>query len=194
MSQLKTFLKFHERVHLRYVNPLFEQMNEFDLRMRPLPQLNSIAWLVWHIARCEDAGVNRLAVGQTQVFDEGNWAERLNVPIRHIGTGMTDQEVAELSSQIDLGALQSYWNDVGVKTVAIVKELVPCQLAELPDPVHRQHVLDHEGMLGPNAGHLATAYDELSREDILVHFALTHSYGHFYEMLTIRSLIAGSQK
>lgn len=189
MEQIKTFLKFHQRLHLRHINSFFEQMNEHELRMRPYPRLNSIAWLIWHVARCEDAGVNRLAVNQLQVFDEGNWGERLNVPHRHIGTGMTVQEVTDLSEQINLAALQTYWGEVGQTTVTTVERLLPDQLAEMPDPLHRQHVLTHEEILGPNAGHLATAYDDLTREDMLVHFALTHSYGHFYEMLTIRSLM-----
>jgi hypothetical protein len=37
--------------------------DQFDAQWRARPHgLNSIAWLVWHVARCEDGGLNRLVI------------------------------------------------------------------------------------------------------------------------------------
>jgi DinB superfamily len=70
----------------------FDTLDETHWRSRPQPVVNSLAWLIWHMARVEDAGVNRLVANRPQVLDEGNWGERMQVPIRHHGTGMTTQK------------------------------------------------------------------------------------------------------
>jgi hypothetical protein len=50
--------------------------SDSQLRARPFG-LHSIAWLLWHISRCEDIGVNRILVDRKQVLDEGGWIDRL---------------------------------------------------------------------------------------------------------------------
>src|SRR5690349_6343758 len=59
------------------------------LRLRPGAGLNSIAWLLWHMARCEDLGMNVLLADRAQVLDDGRWLAALGVSRRDIGTSMT---------------------------------------------------------------------------------------------------------
>ena len=65
----------------------YEDQTEAHWRARP-HGLNSIAWLVWHVARCEDGGLNRLVIDRPQVLDDptARWMERMRVPLRHHGT------------------------------------------------------------------------------------------------------------
>src|SRR5919206_4677208 len=56
-------------------------VSDAQMRVRPREDLNSLAWLMWHIARAEDIMVNRLIAGRSQVFDEA-WAKRLGVAPR----------------------------------------------------------------------------------------------------------------
>lgn len=131
MNVIDLFLEFHQNLSKdRYIERLFDRLSEEQLRTRPYPAINSIAWLLWHMARVEDAGVNRLVVAQPQVFDEGNWGKRMNVPIRHHGTGMTDREVTDLSQRIDIAALCAYREAVRTKTATVVKSLPLEQLDE----------------------------------------------------------------
>ena len=94
------------------------------MRVRPREDLNSLAWIVWYIARTEDIVVNPILAGRSQVLDEG-WAGRLGVARRDLGTGMKSPEVTELTRQIDLSALREYRDAVGRRTREIVTSLRP---------------------------------------------------------------------
>src|SRR5947209_9556651 len=83
----------------------FAGLTDEQMRVRPREDLNSLAWLMWHIARAEDIFLNPVLAGRTQVFDEG-WAGKLAITRRDFGIGMTSPEVTELTRQIDLAALR----------------------------------------------------------------------------------------
>jgi DinB superfamily len=80
-------------MHTQIVNR-FAQLTDTQVRLRPHPSMNSIAWLLWHIARSKDMGVDRLIANRSDVLHGGGWAPRLNMSRRDMGTGMTDEEVA----------------------------------------------------------------------------------------------------
>ena len=70
------------------------------------PGTNSVAWLVLHMARIEDVTFNLLVMERPQVFEA--WFEQLGTDRRAVGTGMSDEEVLELSRTIHLPALRAY--------------------------------------------------------------------------------------
>src|SRR6266850_981773 len=47
----------------------FAGLSDEQMRVRPREDLNSLAWLLWHIARAEDILVNVVVAGRTQVCD-----------------------------------------------------------------------------------------------------------------------------
>ncbi len=77
---------------------------------------NSIVWLLWHIARVEDFVINTCIRGVAQVLDRGGWQGRLGVSRRDIGTGMTAEEVARFSAQVDVAAVRAYRAAVAQET------------------------------------------------------------------------------
>jgi hypothetical protein len=87
-----------------------------------MPGHSSLAWLLWHMARAEDFGVNVILRDAPQVLDRDGWFERLGVPYRHIGTGSTEAEVGELNARIDLDALRAYRDEVGKETRAWLQD------------------------------------------------------------------------
>jgi uncharacterized damage-inducible protein DinB len=97
----------------------FSGLTDEQMRVRPREDLNSLAWLLWHIARAEDTIVNRVLAGRSQVFEDG-WMKRLGIGRRDLGTGMTSAEVTELTRQIDLDALREYRDAVGRRTREVV--------------------------------------------------------------------------
>jgi hypothetical protein len=191
MNAIELFLEFHEGKGLPAdaIDRLFDQMSKAQLRCRPYPVLNSVAWIIWHMARAEDTGVNRFVIDCPQVFDEGNWGERMKITIRHHGGGMADAEVTALSQQIDLPALRSYYTAVRARTVEVVKMLTPDQLAEIPDSTKRRRIIDAEGIFPPPLSPDELPYQGWSRGSLLLHLAMTHNYGHFYEVCTVCSLM-----
>ena len=156
MDALQFFLLRHEALRSttaqqQSVDTLLDQLSEAQLRHRPRPDLNSIAWIVWHMARCEDFGVQRLVGYRPQIFDQQGWMARLNVPLRDCGTGMTDDEVTDLSARVDLAALRAYWTAVGEGTLAVVHTLHPDELDEVIDPTYLYQVIGEEGVFRPRS-------------------------------------------
>ena len=97
----------------------FGGVTDEQMRVRPREAVNSLAWLMWHIARAEDIMVNPVVSGHDQVLD-GSWLSRLRVTRKDFGIGMSKAEVTELTGQIDLHALREHRDAVGRRTRDIV--------------------------------------------------------------------------
>ena len=195
MDALQFFLLRYEALHsttgTQSVDTLLSQLSESQLRHRPRPDLNSIAWIVWHRARAEDFGVQRLVGYRPQIFDQQGWMARLNVPLRDCGTCMTDDEVTDLSARIDVAALRAYWTAVGEGTLAVVHTLHPEELDEVIDPTYLQRVIVEEGVFRPRSADLprpGANYQGRNKGWFLAHLGLTHNYEHLAEALVIRGL------
>jgi hypothetical protein len=145
MDAIEFFVLHHERLHMQVERDFLQGLSDEQMRLRP-HGFNSIAWLVWHIARYEDI-LNLLLVGRPQVLDEEDWLSRLNLSMGDVGTGMGDDEVSDLSARLDLAALRDYYAAVGRRTVEVVRPLRPEALDEIPD-LHR---LRAEGVVRENA-------------------------------------------
>jgi len=189
---LAFFLKQHSAVHARDVGgrpSLVERVFELDddqMRLRPGPGLNSLVWLLWHMARTEDAAVNPVVGARDQVFDDG-WARRMNVPWRIIGTGMTDDEVAEMTARADVAAVRAYRSAVGRRTQEVV--------AALPAVAWDEVIGVEDIRRGAAVGAFrdwveGTPYPWLgwTRAEQLASSALRHNSAHIGEAVTIRSL------
>jgi DinB superfamily len=131
MDAREFFLMHHAQVHSQVAREFLQDLSDEQMRLRS-NGLNSVAWLVWHMARCEDA-LNVLIANRPQVLDQNDWLTRLNLSFRDVGTGMTDDEVSDLSARLDLEALRQYYHAVGRRTVEVVKSLRPQELEENPD-------------------------------------------------------------
>jgi len=81
-----------------------------------LPGHNSIAWIIWHIARGEDWSVNTMLRGEEQLLTRDDWNRRLGLQRLDWGPGMTDDEMVELTEKIDLTALREYFDAVTADT------------------------------------------------------------------------------
>src|SRR2546427_12968651 len=75
-------------------------LTDGQMRVRPRQDLNSLAWLMWHIARAEDIMVNTVLAGRPQVFDD-TWKKRLGITRPDFGIGMTRAGVKQLTGQIE---------------------------------------------------------------------------------------------
>lgn len=93
---------------------------------------NSIAWLVWHAARQQDAQISHLS-GEAQVWEAG-WEERLGVArgADDIGFGDTPEEVAALRI-VEPSELLAYLEAVVSAVVAYVIPLDAAALGEVVD-------------------------------------------------------------
>ncbi len=111
--------------------------------------LNPTTWLVWHMARAEDSGLNRLVFDRPQVLDDpdARWPERMRVPLRHNGSTMSAGEVDAPNAQANGGAVRAYSVAVTERTRTLVRRLDPASLdGGVPLP-HLRRVLYDEGLL-----------------------------------------------
>lgn len=172
-----------------WLESIWETVPQALMRQRPHPRVNSLAWNFWHVARVEDAAVNRFILNRPQVLDEGNWMTRMNLPWRHHGGGMTFAEVDELSQRIALDALRAYVQAVSARTLDAVAHLSADALDEtLSEALVRQVVVDEGLALRDAEGYVAN-YTGWSKGRTLMNLALTHPYQHVGEMGVIASLL-----
>jgi hypothetical protein len=165
---------------------VLEGLDVGQLRCVPRPGLNSIVWLLWHIARCEDAAVNAVIGNGEQVLDD-RWRQDLRVARPDIGTGMDADEVAELSAAVDVDALLRYRLEVARRTRAVLDSIDGARLAQpsmAPSQVER---LEQIGLFGANAGWVSEFW---STKPLLWFLWLPtgHCYSHLNEARTVRSL------
>ncbi len=178
MDAVQLFLERYNTLYEFWLAGTWESVPEHLMRKRPHPQLNSIAWNLWHIARVEDAGLNRFVAGRPQVLDDGAWMQRMNLPWRHHGSGMTLSEVDELNQRVDLAALREYSLAVQMRTRDILAQMQPESLSARMQPDSVRAILVDEGLAHRQAAGLLETYSGWTKGKCLMTFGLTHSYHH----------------
>ncbi len=192
MDARDMFLQQHSAVHSAAVGGnkvsaaerTLTGLSDEQMRVRPREDLNSIAWLVWHIARAEDIMVNRVLAGRSQVFGDA-WLKRLGITRRDFGIGMSTAEVSDLTRQIDLGALREYRDAVGLRTREVVSGFKDQDWqGELSAPAMEQAAA--EGAFGARTEGMVKAFTGRPRAMVLSGIALFHPAGHLGEAVTVR--------
>jgi DinB family protein len=169
---------FYERAVQRIVPP--ERMTE-----RPGDIGNSIAWIVWHLARAEDVVINAIVRDVPQVLDSGGWAARMGVADHRIGTGFEESEVEALSRAIDVVALDDYWQAVRGGTDAWLPTVPAAAFDAVPDVRGRLAAI--APVAPPKALEGLIAFWQGRPAAFLVRFPLiNHGFLHLGEMFAIR--------
>jgi uncharacterized damage-inducible protein DinB len=104
------------------VHQVVEGLTPEELAYRPDADANSIAWLVWHLARVQDDHIAGVAGGQ-QLWETGGWAERFALPFDSgaIGYGQSSEEVAKVRADAEL--LTGYYDAVHSATLSYLDTL-----------------------------------------------------------------------
>ena len=164
---------------------VFGAPSDAQMRARPAPGLNSLVWLLWHMARTEDVAVNLVVTPGAQVWDDA-WARRTAIPRVDTGSGMSEAEVVALTAAADVAAVRAYWVTVGRRTREVVRELPPPAWDEIigeGDIARAASAL--EGEFPPGQPHPWLG-DSLARR--ISGAAVAHSRVHLGEALTISGL------
>jgi DinB superfamily len=199
MDARQIFLERHVRTHSSAMNneggfrkedTVFEDLTEQEFRIPPNSQHNSIAWLVWHIARCEDVAVNTVLRRTEEVLDRDSWLGQLGTNSRHIGTGASREEMEAISRHLDLDALRMYRAAVGRETRAWASTLDFNTLTEVVSAADAKCAVE-KGDIGDNAGWVETkwASRDSTRISFLFWIAIEHNWYHFGEITVIRGLL-----
>ena len=108
-------------------------LDEDHLTARVGPEANTIAWLVWHLARVQDDHVSGVA-GTEQVWTSQGWATRFGLPFDDaaIGYGQSSDDVAQVRG-IAADELIGYLVDVHVATGRFLETLSDDDLDHVVD-------------------------------------------------------------
>lgn len=189
MNVQEWFLMSHAHVHKRE-GQLCQPLSEEQLRHCPSEHSNSVAWLLWHMARCEDVMVNTVLRNVPEVLDQEGWLARLNVTTRHIGTDDSREEMESFSCQVDVAALRAYWAAVGRETRDWAAHFAFDRLDEQigTENVQRAHDL---GAFGPRAGWVQSLWASGTRGLFLSWLTIGHNHSHIGEAWVTRNLLHG---
>lgn len=104
-----------------------------QLAARVEGRANSIAWLLWHLARVQDDHVSEVA-GTEQAWISAGWADRFALPLEPADTGFghTDEQVSAVQVE-DADLLTGYLDAVHERTVAYVSGLTSAELDRVVD-------------------------------------------------------------
>ncbi|MBC7724982.1 MAG: DUF664 domain-containing protein [Burkholderiaceae bacterium] len=94
---------------------------------------NSIAWLVWHLARVQDDHIAS-AAGTGQLWATDGWEKRFGLPFETEATGYGQTSVEVSAVRVESGdLLTGYFDAVHERTIAYVRTLTEGDLAAVVD-------------------------------------------------------------
>jgi uncharacterized damage-inducible protein DinB len=121
----------YERIQ-RIVHRVLKDAPDSTLTYRPTPSANSIAWLVWHLARVQDDHVGEVADIE-QVWTLQGYYDRFGLPFDSAATGygQSSEDVAAVTTPASL--LGEYFDAVHAQTVAYLATLTDADLDRIVD-------------------------------------------------------------
>ncbi|WP_028643797.1 mycothiol transferase [Nocardioides sp. URHA0020] len=131
MTPADVLIDFFERIRDNGVAAV-DGLSEEQLAHRVAPDANSIAWLIWHAARVQDAQIAH-AAGTEEVWRSQGWVERFDLdldPADH-GYGQTSEQVGKVRAPA--GLLADYLRATHEATVAYLRTVTEADLDEVID-------------------------------------------------------------
>lgn len=156
-----------------------------QMRIIPRKLDHSIAWVLWHVTRIEDATMNLLLAGSPQVLLGEDWIKRMGIRERDTGNAKDANGVASLNAAINVPVLLEYRLSVGRRTRAIVKNLRSHELLQKVDPA-RLRQMTAQGAVRAKAGELLEYWAGRTISGLLLMPPTRHTFLHWNEALRIK--------
>jgi hypothetical protein len=99
---------------------------------RPDDDANTVAWLLWHLARVQDDHVSELA-GLEQVWTSRGWVERFGLPFDTGATGYGHDREEVGAVVVEASLLDGYQAEVHQQTLDYVRSLPVADLDKVID-------------------------------------------------------------
>lgn len=117
---------------IEHVEAITDGLSDDVATYRPIPTANTIAWLLWHSARAQDAQLCDIA-GTEDVWTRDGWVDRfgLDLPRDDTGYGHSADDVAKVRASAEL--LAGYYHAVHKVTLEFLASLTPDDLSRIVD-------------------------------------------------------------
>lgn len=167
-----------------------------ELVAQPLPGVNPIGFILWHMARSQDWSVNTAIRNEPEVIKGARWRQA-PIAVPGIGTGFSAEEAAEVAQRIRLEVLLAYADNVHADISAWLRAQPESLLDEIPDASahdapHPEYQTpgflaemssgpEHDDAVGRKGGLPAWVY--------LTSVAVTHLHRHLGEVDLLKGLL-----
>jgi hypothetical protein len=193
---MKLFLEVHAMLHssemsstsnITFEDELWEGLDEVSFRTMPTKKDETIAWSLWHITRIEDITMNILVSGEDQVINQKNWFQKMKVNVKDTGNAMTDEEIIDLSSSINMQELRNYRMAVGRRTLEIIQAMKPFDMKRKMEVSRLKHILDEGAVLNvEGANWLIDFWGNKNVAGILMMPVTRHQLVHINEAMRLK--------
>jgi hypothetical protein len=150
-ESIEICLALHSMVHISQVSgtkektfedELWEGLDDNTFRKASKDGVHTIAYALWHCTRIEDITTNILITSGNQIFNTGNWADKINTKVIDTGNAMTKEEILEFSNSINIQELRNYRAAVGKNTRELIKDLSAKDMKRKFDKDSLKRILD----------------------------------------------------
>ncbi len=160
---------------------LWADLNEIILRKAVNEKGRTIIYGLWHASRIEDITMNMLVMKGDQIYDK-KFKKEINAGIDHTGNSLSANDILEMSSRVNIKALERYRLEVGIKSREIIKSL---HFTDLKRKVSKEDIerVRSAGAVDdvPSANWLLTFWGNKTVEGILFMPASRHQVIHLKE-------------
>ncbi len=176
MNACEFFLEQYNTVRSIVDDLFLRGLNDDQLRHQPEDGLNSIAWYLWHTARWQDYANTLIESNRSQVLND-EWLEKMRVPRRDVGTGMTRQECTVFNQAVDIAALREYWAAVGGAIREVAQSIPPAELSQAVDQARLLQMID-DGAIGNDRAKWLPTFLEGKTKGWFLSMAVWHMAEH----------------
>ena len=114
-----------------YLTKALDGLTQEEAAWYPSVECNSIAFILWHLARVEDFFVNRVIQREKELYEAEGWQEKLGTPAKAYQYTVEELQTWPVPK---LEVLRGYAETVRKKTLAFLDAIPPEKLSEVPRP------------------------------------------------------------
>jgi hypothetical protein len=193
---IQLFMSQHAMLHSQkmaqteswsFEDEVLNDMPTVQIRCIPPGREHSVAWLIWHMTRCEDITMNLLVAGTPQILHTGGWLKQMKITVCDTGNAMDHAALADFSKAIDIEALRNYRLAVGRRTREIAKQLQPADSKRKVESSRMQQVMS-EGAVVEAARGIADYWSKRNVAGLLLMPATRHHLIHWNEALQLKRI------
>ena len=129
--------------------------------------------------------MNILVANDQQVLNTTNWLEKMKIEFPHSGNDMSQEDIATLSSKIDIPSLLQYRAAVGKQTQHVISSLEPGQF-KMPVNQKRINRLFDEHAVIQQSKWLADYWSKKDVAGLILMPATRHIFLHLNKCIRIK--------
>jgi len=195
MNAIELLMQQLETVNIR-LHHTAGDLTDDELVAQPVPGVNPVGFIVWHMARSQDWALNTAIRGVDEVIRREPWRSS-PAAVPGMGTGFDAVDAAAVARQVDLGTLLAYADAVHAESRAWLGTQDESMFDSIPDAeahysLYREYQTpgflaemgsgpEHDDAVGRKGGLPAWVY--------LTSVAVTHLHRHLGEVDLIKDVL-----